>query len=559
MTKEIYIDLMERTLKAYTPEHIKRYFDDVKQNGLKEHGFPRLTADIGILVSRGKVGHLRSIFIEMMDFCCENIPKVKAANDFSVREIVCCIREIEKSGAVDKAVTEGWKNELSRIEPTKTYNVYAKEPTSKVKNWALFTGVSEYFRKSLGHDVSDEFIDTQIASQLQWLDENKMYKDNEGDTFHPIVYDIVPRGLFVLLLNEGYRGRYYAEIDECLKTAGLLTLKMQSPAGELAFGGRSNQFLHNEAWISAVFEYEAKRYASEGNLALAYEFKSAIKRALKITESWLSKEPIYHVKNRFPLETKFGCEGYAYFDKYMITAASFFYAAYLVCDESIEYPDIPDEAPVAWQTTDCFHKLFLKAGGYGIEVDLAADPHYDANGLGRVHRVGAPTTVCMSVPCPKNPVYNVGEVEPSPLAICSGIVKDGKVTFAIDEGSKNEVISYYTDESAAYGEVKNELENGALLTTSYKVDADGVLVKIKGSEGVACMLPAFFFDGEKYTEIKQSENELCVSYEGYVCRYTVNGEITDTNTVTANRNGHYKKYVAYADKELTVGIKIEKI
>ena len=52
--KEKYIELMEKALSAYTDEHIQRYFNDVKTNGLTEHGFPRLTANIGILIAHGR-------------------------------------------------------------------------------------------------------------------------------------------------------------------------------------------------------------------------------------------------------------------------------------------------------------------------------------------------------------------------------------------------------------------------------------------------------------------------------------------------------------------------
>ena len=155
-----------------------------------------------------------------------------------------------------------------------------------------------------------------------------MYMDNpDNEAYQPIQYDIVPRGLFAILLFAGYKGKYYGEVDAILKKAGLLTLNLQSEAGEMAFGGRSNQFLHNEAWTSMIFEYEAVRYKKEGDLALAGKFKAAADRALKSLELWLSKSPISHVKNRFPIDTKFGCEEYAYFDKYMITVASNLYAA----------------------------------------------------------------------------------------------------------------------------------------------------------------------------------------------------------------------------------------
>ena len=98
--KEKYISLMETTLEAYSYEHIERYFNSVKADRLREHGFPRLTANIGILIAHGRKRELLPIFMEMMDYCCENIPKVKAANDFSVKEIIFCIMELEGKGIV---------------------------------------------------------------------------------------------------------------------------------------------------------------------------------------------------------------------------------------------------------------------------------------------------------------------------------------------------------------------------------------------------------------------------------------------------------------------------
>ena len=280
---EKYIDLMEKVLSAYTEKHILNYFNEVKTNGLKEHGFPRLTENIGILISHGRRHDLLPLFLEMMDFCCDAIPSVKASNDFSVREIICCREEIEKANIISIERVNLWKKDISKIVPENCYNVYATSEDSPVRNWALFTGVSEYYRLSIGLGGDMEFIETQIASQLQWLDENGMYMDNAEEINHqPMVYDLVPRGLFMMLLNRGYKGRYFNEIDTCLKKTALFTLKMQSPNGEIAFGGRSNQFLHNEAWLTAIFEYEAKRYAKLGDTETSEIFKNAAVRALAV-------------------------------------------------------------------------------------------------------------------------------------------------------------------------------------------------------------------------------------------------------------------------------------
>ena len=51
MKKEKYLDLMEQAVGAYTDEQIAAYTEKVRADGLKEHGYPRLTANIGILLA----------------------------------------------------------------------------------------------------------------------------------------------------------------------------------------------------------------------------------------------------------------------------------------------------------------------------------------------------------------------------------------------------------------------------------------------------------------------------------------------------------------------------
>ena len=271
--KKRYIELMARALSAYTDEHINNYFTKVKTEGLTEHGFPRLTANLGILISHGIRTDLLPLFCEMMDFCCEQIPRVKAANDFSVREIVLCLMEVERAEIVDRSKLEGWKAQLDTIVATSCYDRFAILPTDNVHNWACFTALSEFMRLYIGLGADPEFIDTQIASQLLPLDENGMYRDPH----EPMVYDLVPRGLFALLLHFGYNGRYRDKVDNCLRTAGLHTLKMQSVTGEIPYGGRSNHCVFNEALIAIVLEYEATRYARECNTALASQFKAGVR------------------------------------------------------------------------------------------------------------------------------------------------------------------------------------------------------------------------------------------------------------------------------------------
>ncbi|MBQ7312633.1 MAG: hypothetical protein IJW81_03525, partial [Clostridia bacterium] len=114
--KQRYIDLVEQAVNAYTDEHIAAYTREVRENGLREHGYPRLTANIGFLLALGRARHpeWREMFADMMELCCREILVARArtdaaGNDFSVKEIVFCLEEVEKAGLFDRTVTDGWR------------------------------------------------------------------------------------------------------------------------------------------------------------------------------------------------------------------------------------------------------------------------------------------------------------------------------------------------------------------------------------------------------------------------------------------------------------------
>ena len=560
--KERYLTLMEKALSAYTDEHILRYYQDVKEHGMTEHGFPRLTANIGILIAHGKRTDLLPLFCSMMELCCDMFlrPYVHAANEFSVREIVCCIHELEEAGAVHAEALTRWKEKISAIRPEACYTVLVQSETDPITNWAIFGAVSEYARFTFGLGGNLDFVDRQLSCQLPWLDENGMYCDNPKEIPHqPIIYDYASRGLFAMLLHFGYRGAYCRQLDDCLRRSGRLTLAMQSSNGEVPFGGRSNQFLHNEPWMTLLFEYEARRYAKEGNRELSALFKAAAVRGLDVTETWLDKDPIRHIKNRFPTETKYGCEGYAYFDKYMITVASNLYAAYLLCDDTIPTVAVADRAPTACQTSHRFHKLFLKSSGYALEFDTDGDPHYDASGLGRVHREGAPSAICLSCPCPSEPLYETNRESPFAFSLCSALREGDAWRFGAEPCASYEVIGHGTDEAEAYGELLCRFPNGQSTREKHRVGAYGVSVTLEGKGEIGYTLPALCFDGESSPEILAEEHSLTVRYGDFCCRYVTDGKVIDSGRIAANRNGHYRVFLATAENRLQVSIEITKI
>ena len=548
--KEKYLLLMEKALSAYSNEQILNYFNTIKESGLTEHGFPRLTSTIGILIAHGKRQDLIPLFTKMMDFCCENIPKVKAANDFSVREIVNCIEEVEKAGFDATA----WKNQISSISPYECYTVIAKKPSESLFNWALFTAISEYRRLTAGLGGSLETIEIQLATQVKHLDKNGMYRDDYK--YPPMTYDLVSRLLFSTLLRLGYRGKYYKIIDNALKKAGLLTLKMQSAVGEIPFGGRSNQFLFNSALLSAVCEYDSTRYYLKDK-ALASKFKLASLNALNDIETWLQNTPISHIKNRFSVESKYGSEQYAYFDKYMITLASFLYEGYLNCNDIIEIVEDTKKA-VAVKTSKHFHAIFLSAGGYSLQFDINSNPHYDCNGLGRVHKKGAPSTICLSVPCPIMPTYKIDSDKNAPLSLAVGVKVDKEFVFATGLQAKYKINNLKTSSDSISATLTCSFKKGKKVKTIYNLSSSGIEITNTTKGEMAYLLPAFYYDGETIAQIKATKNTLEVFYKGFVCRYTTSGEIVDCLKTSKNRNGYYKTFMAKGENDLKINIEIIK-
>lgn len=555
MKKTYYIDLMEKVLSAYSKEHIERYYNDVKTQGLKEHGYPRLTSNIGILIAHGRRLDIKPLFVQMMDLCCDEMPKYKyCANEFSVKEVIFCLLELEKNKTFPQTQIDKWKNKLKEITVENCYRVYATAPDSKVHNWAAFTMVSEWMRYKINAAPVDmQFINNQAASQLQWLDKNGMYRDPH----EPMVYDMVTRGLFALLFHHGYKDKYLQQWDDALTRAGLLTLKMQSVTGEIPFGGRSNQFLHNEAHIALILEYEASRYAKLGNMELAGKFKTGVKRALDNIALYLKEQPINHVKNSFPRSTSYGCESYAYFDKYMITTASFLYVAYQFSNDDIACVELDDKTGDTFQTSDYFHKVFLKAGEYFAEYDYQADYSYDASGMGRLHRKGAPGAICIATPGSDTPKYTVDIKDFLPFSIVPEVKSKDKWLSGADRNTVHKVINHSAKNEQAFTEIKCIFEDKTEVCSKYQLDKNGLKVTVTGKGTVGLLLPAFAFDGREKSVITTTSDTLTIRYRNWICRYhTDNGVISDSSKMGCNRNGHYNLYRAESQNNLTVTITI---
>ena len=359
------------------------------------------------------------------------------------------------------------------------------------------------------------------------------------------------------VLYFGYNGAGREKLEaELLKSADI-TLDMQSVSGEILFGGRSSQFLHNETHYAALCEFYASFFKKRGDLIKAGQFKSAARLAVEHISPWLNDDILHHVKNYFPIDSKFGCEGYGHYNKYMITAGSWLYMAYIFADDSIDEVDCPAISKNGvFETSEYFHKTVCRYNDYFVEFDTKADPHYDASGIGRVQKRGVPSALCLSVPFSENPNYTIDIKNPSGFSICVGIKEKDDFSYTYDESAVYKMIDKKVDEK--YVSVKFECvtASGMKIFQTCILSDDGVEISAEGNGEVKILFPVFDFDGANKTNILISEKSIDVSYKKSKCVYSTDGIFEDMNKLYANRNGYYKAMSASGSEKVILKIKM---
>ncbi len=541
--QSVYLDLMEAAVAAYSDEHLARYVAETERDGVQEHGFPRLAGNLGVLLANGRLPEKRKTFRRMMSLCCRDAAKGKmplpsSGNEFTVKELVAALVAVEGAGLFPRDVTDAWRADLARIDASRCYSCLPPVGEGKAHNWCVFGAASEQARLAAGVGGDPSHVERYVEDQLRWFDANGMYRDPN----QPAVYDLVTRLQFMSLLQDGYDGPSRTRLEELLDRAAEPTLAMLSAAGEIPYGGRSNQFLHNHTFYAAVCEWYAARAARRGDAESAARFRAAAQEAVAALRPWLDHHPVRHVKNLYPTDSGLGCEHYAYFDKYMVTMGSWAALALRFAEEGSKTQSaaaagdfLPQSGVFA--TSPDFHFLFLRAGDYSAQFDWNADPHYDCDGLGRLHRRGAPPALCLSTPCAAHPTYATERPNDCALAIvpagCDAIVPAG----------------HGADAASAWADWK-----AGGIDWRCRLSADGLETSLSGSGPVALRLPAFAFDGENATEILHDDHSLTIRLGGWECRYETDGAIADTGLVACNRNGRYRVFEARGENRLRVRI-----
>lgn len=189
---------------------------------------------------------------------------------------------------------------------------------------------------------------------------------------------------------------------------------MQSVTGQAPFGGRSNQFHIQEGMIACICEMQASRLAATGEAVLAGAFKRAARRAALVVARWvMGMEPFRQTKSGFVPHLRHGIDSGGEYSSYGLLAASLFATAWHLADESIGEALTPaEQGGFVLSIWPEFHKLFASCAGYHVQTDTRADLAKDATGLGRLHRLGAPPELALSMPVAARPGYALSTPEP---------------------------------------------------------------------------------------------------------------------------------------------------
>ena len=547
-TKELYLEIIEKSVEAYNQDDLEERVKKHENSTIEDiQAFSRLTCAIAALIANGRKLHYYELWQRMMDICCRDSNKIKGNSmlDFSIKEIMLAFKLMQDKVPEDKRIY--WLEELRKVDPYYNY-YYTYDKVPNLHNINIYNMAGEYLRETEGLTSTEDYFDKHWPIQLEKFDCDGMYIDPGS----PILYDVATRVQIQYILGFGYKGKYFDELDSKLKKGGLFTLFSQSSVFQLPYGGRSNQYQFNEALIAANAEYEAQRYKKLGDFKTAGAFKRCARLAAKSILPWLEGfKPPKHIKNYYPIESKYGTEEYGYYDKYMITLGCFIYAAFLFADDSIEeYPCPAEIGGFVFETSSTFHKIFANCCGSSLEIDTKADFHDDSTGLGRCHKTGFPSELALSHPFTSKPSYFLPKsVTKRNISFCAGWEYKGKTLYLceLSDGLEHEInMNFITNERICFAITYygHALKGCSAVKETYTLSAEGMRIETQiidpDCPRIHYMLPLFIDNGLQEAVIDSTTTSVSIKLSQYNLFIETNGSLQISKEQYGNRNGKYK-------------------
>ena len=281
-----------------------------------------------------------------------------------------------------------WEKLFRQIVPEEHYR-----DTTAGANWNIVNVAGEALRRKDGlvdparAAAQQQYLDAMLQKQQRRFTKFGMYEDPNA----PLSYDAFPRLWLEDVTADGaYNGPARAAVEQFLVTGGFSSLLLMSPSGEWPSGGRSAHHQWNEAENAVIGEINAARWKAAGRDDIAGAYKRLARMGLKSMLRWQRPSgEMWIVKNFADPKARLGYEGYSFHSQYNLLPMAMLCIAYLRADDAIEERPLPAEyGSYVFDVRETFHQVIAASGGYYVQINTAADPHYNATGLQRVHRRG---------------------------------------------------------------------------------------------------------------------------------------------------------------------------
>lgn len=300
--------------------------------------------------------------------------------------------------------------------------------------------------------------------------------------------------------------------------------------------------MHNwtDAEVAVICEINAAYWKKQGREEIAGAFKRAAHLAFQSVARWQRPSgELWIIKNRAEPQERFAFETYSNHSQYNLLPMAMLAIAYSRADDSIQ--ERPSPAEVGGYVFDArqqFHKITAAAGGYYVEIDTAADPHYNATGLQRVQRAGVWFSA-LSDTVAQGRAYGPANIAKAAVAMgvrwrskAAGAGWTDLSSFSGGEGVRkvrsadlqivaaNPALTRFKVTYTLAGDGPDD----RIVTEDYRLSDRGVELNstVSGStDGMGLHFPVLVSDGAKPTQVKLRPNSLSTTENGSTTTITI--------------------------------------
>ena len=573
MSKADYLDIMENIVRMAVKWQDERgAIIDPVLNKEWCQTTPRFVSSGAALLANGRIPDLKENILRSMDYSCREFTADdirQRSSDFWMRELVSAYKVL--TPMVSKERAETWNKNLSLVAPERHYRYFYPDESlqKRCANWVVHSACGELLREYAGIGGvpgtlwGREFFETYMRWQPAHFNQYGMYLEPG----HPITYDITTRLQFAAAFECSYSTPLRKELSALLDKGDFITLLECAPGGEVPFGGRSSQFYYQEAIIAALCEAAAKKYkTTEPRLAGAFKRQAHLSAGVAKQGFCRKDGKRYHIKNKFPLNTRHGCDDYGQFSVYSLLTASILAVAVNFSDDTIIEAPAPSEiGGFGIAITGTFEKSFFNANGGFLQFDLLADQMYDATGLGRIILRDMPYGLLPVLPFAAKPNYirmpELPAVDHAVAIAPEWVDKNGKLHRLAEKSTTLPGVMQVIDERSCKAEYFYDDVKVSYLATFAEPGVLKLSITLDGDAAKAhLVLPVLENDGELKPVTTITSGGLETRYPGGKLLISSDVGQYQSDETAVNRTGSYRLWhLPLVNNKLSVEFRVVKV